>query len=90
MVSDATAAAGVARNTFYNWLNANTDFATAFDELEREILDRARRCWQSAFYEDWKAAEAYLKKYDRPHENKPERQVLIVEGDEIPERLKGG
>jgi len=86
-VSAGARAAGIARNTFYNWLNASTEFAAAFDELEREILDQARKAWVQWFPADWKAAAEYLKKYDRPNEYKPDKQVIVVRGGARPERL---
>lgn len=89
-VSSAAEAAYINRNTFYNWLGSSSEFAAAFDELEREILDQAKRAWIGWFHSDWKAAAEYLKKYDRPNENKPDKQVIVVEADELPERLRGG
>lgn len=58
----AAEAAGVHRDTFYEWLGKNPDFSDAVTRAEAACEGEMAKALKTAAKDDWRAAEAWLKR----------------------------
>jgi len=76
-ISEATKAVGIARKTYYNWLESDQDFAESVNHINELVIDEVEHHLMTAIRNGNVTAQIFFLKTKAKHRGYVERQEII-------------